>query len=398
MTVYTFDPKSVDRTQRKLFDALVRMNNNVHRPLRRVDLPEMPAAVRGQVVSGIAEAISTMSAAGVSVSGVARSMKAKSYDLVEHKQLSSELGWGWKVGDAMVAAAEFTGTDIIHKAINYDEYGWKGVTGSAAAFGSNFIPVTKIAGAVGKGGKAAVGAIRGTNAANRARVTAQLDRVAAAPGMRLRRPSGAAAPGMADDVIRGADNVSVHPQPMRPGAAAGGLADKAEAIATNPRPLKKAASPQSGSRAPGSLASDSLHLSSNAAMQVAMLAKATGGGLIDHTSTGATLAAAKLYQNLPAAIADRIWGQASANFVRAASGRLTATLEATVNRNRVFAKVEVPAILANPNVTSLAVVRKRGLDLQPQRYVTISRSDANAATKVLDEIDAGGRIIFNFVP
>jgi hypothetical protein len=395
MTAYEFDPKSVYAAQEDLLKALVHMSDVVERPLRRVDLPEMPAAVRGQVQSGVAEAISLMSTARSSIAGVATEMKQKTYDLVPHKKISAELGWGWKLGDAVIIkGSAFTGTDIIHKAINYKEYGWKGVAGSAVSFGTNFVPVGKIFGAASKGGKAALGTIRGTRAANTARVAAQMERVAGAQGMkvvRAPRPGGglgAARPilkrtSAADDAARGTGGVqNLAPRPGAPNPAAGGLLDKAEGIAGGGK---------------FQLKPNSTNLYSGGAHDVALgVAAKTGGTVIDFTKPGMFLESLKLFDILPAPLALRVWGNLSENFVKQSVGPLRATVGDTVVASSVFATREIPAMLLNTKVPYLTV-RHAGQGVATARPIQISRSDPRAMETMIQEINRGGWVRFTFV-
>lgn len=384
MSAYEFDADSVYKAQDKLFKALVHMEAVVERPLRRISYPEMPAAVLGQVQGGVAEVISTISTARASIADVARNMKQKTYDLVDHKDPNS-LGWGWKVGDfVFVDATAFTGTDILYKATNYDQFGWKGVAGSAVAFGTNFIPVGKIFKVVGKGGKIALGVARGARYGRAAEVAAQLERAAAAEGMHVRLPGGVPGGSSAvDDAVKGAGHAHPTRGTLHPTSSSGGVADMSEAVASRP-----------GLPTP----INASHLYSQASTEGKLLAQATGGTIIDNSSVAQHLAALDLYKVLPPALADKIWARASVNFVDRSSGRLTAVLQAQVNGTRVFAKYEVPAILANARITSLEIVRARGVDLQPYRYVTIDRTSPTAAADMLRQINLGGRILFTFRP
>lgn len=394
MSAYEFDPDSVWDAYKALDKAVVRMNQVVEQPLRRVSLPEMPAAVRGQVASGIAEAIGQMSVARASIAQTANAMKQKTYDLVDdskHVQVA-KLGWGWKLGDiVLIKGSAFTGTDIIHKAINFDQYGWKGVGSSAVSFGSNFIPVGKIFGAVGRGGRHAIGALNGTNAARRAQVAAQLDRVSRAQGMRIRRPPPPATGGVGD-AARGTgavQNSTVRSD--RVTAASGGLLDKGEDVARRFR---------------FTLAPGKSHLYTGVGDAVPALVERFGATVINDTEAGIFLAERLLYERLPGPMADRIWGNASEAFIRQSSGPLNASVGSRPllkppggatreTRVPVFVTRELPAIVSHTGIPSLTVTHLNVAG--PPRLVSISRSEPGAVDRMVDHINTGN-VVFRFVP
>jgi hypothetical protein len=153
MSALEFKPDSVFKGQKKLYDILIDLNNGVERPLRNASMPEMPANVRGAVQSNIQAAINAMATARVDVAKVAGELKRRSYDLVEHDD-PTKMPWWVKPGDFMVAAAEFTGTDIIYKTSRAvsGEGSWGDVGWSAFSFATNFVPIGKVGNAarVGK--------------------------------------------------------------------------------------------------------------------------------------------------------------------------------------------------------------------------------------------------------
>lgn len=106
MTAYEFDPSSVDVAQRDIVAALVHLLDVVERPLRRMDLPEMPASVRGLATSTIAESIGTMSRARVSLAELSKNLKRTAYEL-EHPDRGP--GGLLGLGGAVVGAAQALG-------------------------------------------------------------------------------------------------------------------------------------------------------------------------------------------------------------------------------------------------------------------------------------------------
>lgn len=172
MSELRFDPDEAHKAQKRMFAALIEMNNGVERPLRNVALPEMPPAVASTVRQGVANAIGIMSQARVAAAAVASTLKGRAQELGVYDK-PAELSKWWKVGDAMVFAAEFTGTDIIYKtnrAIS-GEGSWDDVGSSAFAFGTTVFGGPAVKG-ITKGAKA----LRASRASERLVLTAEKER------------------------------------------------------------------------------------------------------------------------------------------------------------------------------------------------------------------------------
>lgn len=332
-----FDPDSVYAAQKALFDAVIQMSENVERPLRRIDYPEMPAGVRAVVSGVVADVIGQISQGRSTVGHIAQAIKNKSYDLVEHDD-PSRLGWGWRAGDAVIG---FTGLDLGYKIVHHDEYGWGSVGMSALSFASNFVPVGKIAKVIGRGGKLAVGTVRGTRAAHDAQVAAQLERAASAGGMRVVRP-----PASSFEAGRGGT-----------------------------------------------------HLHSGRAWdEAADAAGHYGGSTIEMTSAGGRLTRAQLERIYGKERAAAVWDKASLTFARRANGVVRATVGKNVSEVSTFVRVELPELLRNARVPSLTVNRAGSVASRADRVITVSRSDPHAVEMILASIRGGGSLRVVFKP
>ena len=177
---YRFDPDSAHKGQKAIFLALRHMNDWVERPLRRVNLPEMPPSVKGAVAEGLASAIAVMADARAAAGAVASTIHAKAQDLGVYDK-AAELSKWWTAGDIAISV---TGGDAFYKSfggLDITDPNWNPAQGKFggwqetnyskeeqaaawASFGLNFLggPIIK---GVAKGGKWALRGLRGQKAA-----------------------------------------------------------------------------------------------------------------------------------------------------------------------------------------------------------------------------------------
>lgn len=343
MSALEFDPDSVFKAQKDLYAALIYINTYVERQLRNRTLPEMPAAVRGQVGAGIASAISTISASRVALAGLAQDIKNKTYDLVDHD--STQLGWGWKVGDfAFQTFPAWTGTDIIYKAMHPDQFSNTDVAMSAVSFATNFIPVGKTFRFVGKGGGRVISILRPAAFAERATAKeAEQKLIQAQIDAQIERAARAG-------------NTPVNMDALGPRVFHTGGAWRLPAGAT---------------------AQD--------------VADRLGGHTIESTPFGRWLESLNLHEAAPS-LAGGAWDNASVHYAATASGTLRVALGNDAVANGAFIRKELPALLDNHSITGITLLPAGTNASRALSTITIHRGDSASVAKALEGINAAREV------
>lgn len=343
MTALEFDPDSVYKAQADLYKALIYINNYVERQLRNRPLPEMPGTVRGQVTSGIASAISTISASRVALAGLAQEIKNKTYDLVEHD--STQLGWGWKVGDfAFQTLPSWTGTDIIYKAMNPDQFSKKDVAMSAVSFATNFIPIGKTFRFVGKGGRGVI---------------------------RVLRPAAFAERATAKEAERKLIQAQIDAQIER-AARAGSTPVNMDGL--GPRVFHTGGA----WRLP-------------AGMTAQDVADRLGGHTIESTPFGQWLESLNLHEAAPG-LAAGAWDNASVHYAATATGTLRVALGNDAVATGAFIRKELPALLDNHNITGITLLPAGTNASRAISTITVHRGDSTSVAKALEAIGAAREV------
>lgn len=441
MTALEFDPKDAHKGQKAIFAALVTMSDVVERPLRRVSLPEMPASTRAEVNGRIHAAISVMSTARSGVAGVATELKQRAQNAGVYDR-AAKLPWWVGVGDAAMTGASFFGFDAVHKTVSGD-YSKKEVAVAWAAFGTNFIPVVKIAKAI----KGVRGATKAAGHSNRAvgKLPAGAARPASPTALRPAVPTAATPPKPSPTrpvISRPTVGPATRPRPMGTGAAhippvkppkpappkltvvtPGGTAGSkpvgpskpwvpndtgasqaaaaADIALTGATPVHVAAQQVSAIvRNPEfglSAGSTWLHTGGQR-LQAATLAHAAGGSTIEMTHAGTRVNLQFLYSKFPKDVADAYWEKLSRKLIESSSGVVNALAATTVSPTSVFARIEVPALVKNPKVPQL-VVHRSGAGTATV-VTKIRRSDPAAAKKIVEitNHNPNAKLVFDFVP
>lgn len=421
MSTLSFNPESGLKGSRAVEAAMAEVRLDVERPLSLMVLPAMPAELRGAVARGLDSAVGNIQNSRSAIAQAASAVKRQAHDFGAIDRVDAKISPWYKLGDALVWAAEVTGTDVIYKVVGGFDLGEMSFeasnasagerVGAAFNFASNFFPAAKLPAITRTIGVGAAKGLKVTRPASEVVGTAPVAiprpiGVGGASGAKVTRPhsemigtghlatpkfpfwfgGGMDAAQNSGNALQSAGRLTsrspVRGVPWQQNPALQGHFLNQEAGSQR---LAQAARVRGFGVKPGQAV---LHSGVGGGDSAARWAGANGGTTLEMTGVGKSLVGKTLYPDqvkwrMPAWRSSYEWRVMSTQFAREAAGSVRTVVGENIRKKSVFVTDELPALMANKKVTDVTIGRPDRLGVGPIATFTVSRTSSPISSKTI---------------